>query len=196
MRARLLALLAGVLAVPLLSVPAAVPPTSAAPAARGCANGSPTTVLQERLGDGPAGADIKAVGLWHKPADNCIWATVGGRITGQETQAVQVLFDTAPRRAGAEYYAFAYSPRDGDQRKGAYLVGQVDGQWRYLDCGVQRWFRPVRNQVALGVPKACLGNPRTVRVKVQLWDIGQYLPRNRWFGRADQIPNRRWSPRF
>ncbi|WP_148616192.1 hypothetical protein [Nocardioides rubriscoriae] len=193
---RLLALL---LLAPLLAVPttaATGSPAAAEERQRQCANGRPEKVVRERLGDGPRGADITAAGLWHKRADDCVWTTVTGRLTVAGSQVVQVLYDTDRDHPGAELYAFAYSPVDGDQRRGGYLVGRVDGQWRALDCPVYFFFRPGRDQVGLGLPKTCLGSPRSVRVKVQLWDIVAYRTHNRWRGKADQVPSRRWSRRF
>ncbi|MDO9454794.1 hypothetical protein [Nocardioides sp.] len=202
-------LLAPLLLLPLLAVPTASATTSATTThtraanagatqerARMCANGRPQKTITERLGDGPRGADINGAGLWHRRADTCIWTTVTGRLTVAGSQAIQVLYDTDPDRAGAEFYAFSYSPIDGDERRGSFLVGRVDGEWRYLDCAVYFFFRPGRDQVGMGLPKTCLGSPRKVRVKVQLWDIIAYRADNQWRGKADQIPNRRWSKRF
>jgi hypothetical protein len=199
LRARLLAPL---LLVPLLAVPQQA--ADAAPAAqagtqhraRQCANGRPQKVIADPSGDSARGIDISAAGLWHKSTDRCLWTTVSGRFGAQYAQAIQVLYDTDPGQAGAEYYAFAYSPRDGDERRGASLVGRVDGEWRRLDCDVYSFFRPGRDQVGMGLPTTCLGSPARVRVKIQLWDIRDYLSGNRWRGVADQVPSRRWSPRF
>ncbi len=193
---RLLALL---LLAPLLAVPTATATADGSPGQerqRQCANGRPEKVLRDRLGDAPRGVDLDAVGLWHKPTDRCVWTTVTGRLTVARAQAMQVLYDTDPTRPGAELYAFSYSPIDGDERRGGYLVGRVDGQWRLLDCPVYFFFRPGRDQVGMGLPKTCLGSPRSLRVKVQLWDIIAYRTHNRWRGKADQVPSRRWSPRF
>lgn len=181
------------LLAPLLSVPLG---SGSAEAGQACANGRPQRVVTERLGDSVRGVDITAAGLWHKPGDACIWTTISGRFGAQYAQAIQVLYDTDPRRAGAEYFAFAYSPRDGDDRRGGFVVKRVGNDYRRIDCPAYSFFRPGRDQVGLGVPKTCFGDPDSVRVKIQLWDIRDYLSGNRWRGEADQIPNRTWTRRF
>lgn len=184
------------LLAPLLTVLTVPLGSTTAQAGQACANGRPQRVITERLGDSVRGVDITAAGLWHKPDDACVWTTISGRFGAQYAQAVQVLYDTDPRRAGAEYYAFAYSPRDGDDRRGGSVVERVGSDYRRIDCPAYSFFRPGRDQVGLGVPTSCFGDPAFVRVKIQLWDIRDYLSGNRWRGEADQIPNRTWSARF
>lgn len=172
--------------------------TRATPAARErmCANGGPQRVVRDPSGDSARGIDITHLGLWHKRADRCVWTTITGHFGASYAQVIQVLYDTNLRRPGADYYAFAYSPRDGDERRGTSFVGRVGREWRRLGCDVYYFFRPAKSQIALGLPKACLGNPQSVRVKVQLWDIRDYRRGNTWGGVADQVPNRQWTRGF
>ncbi|WP_137294997.1 hypothetical protein [Nocardioides dongxiaopingii] len=162
-------------------------------AAAPCATGRPQVGVGDTTDRGYHGFDITAMGLWNNPGDACVWTTVAGRFTSAKAQALQVLIDT-DGRGGPEFYTFGYSPRDGDDRTGSFLVGRRDGEWTYLDCEVRTFWRPRKDQLGIGVPQWCLGDPRSVRVKVQVWDIREYRPNNTWRGRADQAPNRRWSP--
>lgn len=184
--------------LPLLVVPAAAQVAGSAPAAAAapCASGRPQATLRDTTGDGTRGTDITAAGLWRKSDDRCVWTTAVGRFTAENAQVVQVLYDTSRWREGAEFYAFAYSNKDGDDRRGGYLFGVVDGRFQQLDCPVSSSFGIYSHQIGLGVPKSCLGDPSGVRVKVQVWDVLAYYSGNRWSGRADQVPDNRWSQRF
>ncbi|WP_340539174.1 hypothetical protein [Nocardioides sp. GXZ039] len=197
MRTRLWTL-ALLMVMPIFAVPSTAQASSgelAAPRAGGtvCADGRPQVTLGDRTDRGYHGFDITAMGLWNRPENTCLWTTVAGRFTAAKAQAIQVLIDTNGR-PGAEFYAFGYSPRDGDERRGSYMVGKRNGQWTYLDCEVGTFWRPRKDQLGIGVPQWCLGDPASVRVKVQVWDIREYRPHNTWRGRADQVPNRGWSP--
>ncbi|MEO9325485.1 hypothetical protein ABFT23_18475 [Nocardioides sp. C4-1] len=168
--------------------------------ARGCANGRPSQVYGDRRDDGPRGVDVAGLGVWNKRGDACYWATVTGRFTARKAQVIRLIIDTRGDRR-YEYQAFAYSQKDGDNRRGAFLVtyyedGQGHIRSQYVPCRLFSTFLVGQGQIRLGIPKTCLGSPPRIRLQAAVFDITRYQSGNRWRGLVDQVPQRGYTRRF
>ncbi|WP_137294665.1 hypothetical protein [Nocardioides dongxiaopingii] len=206
------AALAAVLGLALLSVPArAADPlpsagtglTSPAPDAvaervgRRCANGRPTRIFRDPRTDGPRGVEADGLGVWNKDRDQCYWFTVTGRFRAAKAQVVRVVIDSDRRYRGYEHEAWFYSPKDGDDRRGAFLIEHYDdGTSQYVDCPVNGSFLLRVGQIRIGFPKTCLGSPAHIRAQVSVIDITRYLSGNRYRGVADFVPDGRYTPLY
>lgn len=167
---------------------------------RGCANGKPSRVFRDRTRDAVRGIDVHAAGVWNKDRDDCYWVTITGDFSMRRAQVIQVVYDTDRRYQGYEYSAFAYSPKDGDKRRGHFVVRhyKVGKKVRsvYVACPAYSRFDISGGEIRLGVAKSCFGRPVHVRVQVQFFDITKYRKNNRWRGRVDYLPNGGYTPLF
>lgn len=174
--------------------------SSAAPVAakaRRCANGRPSHVYRDPTGDGPRGVESNGIGVWNKDGDACYWVTATGRFRAANAQVIRVVIDTNRRVKGYEYEAWAYSNKDSDNRRGAYLIYFTSPKSSvYVDCPVYSAFLLRQGQIRIGVPKTCVGAPAHIRLSAQVIDIKRYLSGNRYRGLGDSIPNGGYTPVF
>jgi hypothetical protein len=191
-------------AAPLPSVAAPAEKAGSAPADRAagrlCANGRPSRIFRDPV-DGPRGVEARGIGVWNKDGDACYWVTAFGRFNAARTQVIRLFIDASGDNR-YEYQAFAYSNKDRDNRKGAYLVRYVEGSdgevdASYVSCRLFRAFLIGRGEVRLGIPKTCMPGAGQIRLQAAVFDITRYQRGNRWRGYADVIPNRTfYTPRF
>lgn len=205
-RVVLLTLVAALLAVPVRADAgdgAVRAPNGAAEAPverRNCANGRPSQIYGDRRDDGPRGVDVAGLGVWNKRGDACYWATVTGRFNARKAQVIRLIIDTGGDRR-YEYQAFAYSQKDRDDRRGAFLVryyedAQGDIRSQYVACRLFSTFLVGQGQIRLGIPKTCLGSPARIRLQAAVFDITRYQTGNRWRGYADQVPSGGYTRKF
>lgn len=174
-----------------------VSPATVAEKARRCANGRPSHVYRDPTDDGPRGVESHGIGVWNKDGDACYWVTATGRFKAARAQVIRVVIDTNRRVEGYEYEAWAYSNKDSDNRRGAYLIYFTSPRTSvYVDCPVYSAFLLRRGQIRIGVPKTCLGSPAHIRLSAQVIDIRRYLSGNRYRGLGDAIPNGGYTPVF
>ncbi|WP_134768634.1 hypothetical protein [Nocardioides sp. 1609] len=165
--------------------------------ARGCANGRATRILRDPTTDGPRGVEANGLGVWNKDRDLCYWFTVTGRFRAAKAQVVRVVIDSDRRYRGYEHEAWFYSPKDKDDRRGAFLIEHYDdGTSQYVDCPINGSFLLRVGQIRIGFPKTCIGSPAHIRAQVSVIDITRYLSGNRYRGLADFVPNGRYTPLY
>jgi hypothetical protein len=187
---------------PSVTAPAEAPRTASSDRAAGrlCANGRPSRIFRDPV-DGPRGVEARGIGVWNKDGDACYWVTAFGRFNAARTQVIRLLIDTRGDRR-YEYQAFAYSNKDRDNRRGAFLVQYVEGadgkvRASYVSCRLFRSFLIGRGEVRFGIPKTCMPGAGQIRLQAAIFDITRYRSGNRWFGYPDVIPNRSYyTPRF
>lgn len=171
--------------------------TDLSPRQRNCANGRPTRTFRDSAGDGPRGIDVREVGVWNKDRDACYWFTAAGRFKAAQTQVIRVIIDSDRRYDGYEYEAWAYSAKDRDDRRGAYLIRWTSPRRsHYVSCQVFSAFLLMQGQVRIGIPKTCLGSPAHLRVQVMVGDITRYQSGNRYRALFDFVPEGRYTPLF
>jgi len=156
-----------------------------------------TRVFNDPARDAFRAIDITGVSVTKAANKNKIYVTLSGRdFKGSRTQIADTYFDTRRKDAGPEFRLTAFSRNDGDNRKGRILLAteRWAGGKRVLCRGALARFQTGKDKIRLAVPKACLEQPKAVRVNTAVWDVTKYTEQG-WTGYADFAPGeKRWYP--